>query len=308
MVKHFTSLACLGILALSCSSKSGGADTGGNNVGGGCTFDCATGGSSNGNAGSGNGGDGNGSNAGSGNGSGTTNLVGGKTTATADILSQIESAACAGTSSELEVNPALLEFVVDVSGSMKDVQYNGTDGVSSKWQVTQAALSDAILNGLPDNTGVGILFFPNMYTTPNTNTTPIDVSNCVNTAAIIPVAPLGAASANTAQRAAIAQGLSSALPAGGTPTQDAYDYAYSSVMTAVQPNAYSFMTPFMVLITDGQPTIAAGCEGTGAECSPVPTAPIIADIAAAFNGTPTVKTFIIGSPGSDAQSCTGEDG
>ncbi len=281
MVKHFTSLACLGILALSCSSKSGGADTAGN-VGGGCTFDCATGGSSNGNAGSGNGGDGNGSNAGSGNGSGTTNLVGGKTTATADILSQIESAACAGTSSELEVNPALLEFVVDVSGSMKDVQYNGTDGVSSKWQVTQAALSDAILNGLPDNTGVGILFFPNMYTTPNTYTTPIDVSNCVNTAAIIPVAPLGAASANTAQRAAIAQGLSSALPAGGTPTQDAYDYAYSSVMTAVQPNAFSFMTPFMVLITDGQPTIAAGCEGTGAECSPVPTAPIIADIAAAF--------------------------
>ena len=128
------------------------------------------------------------------------------------------------------------------------------------------------------------------------------VTTCVTTSAAIPVAPLGAASANTAQRAAIAQGLSSALPAGGTPTQDAYDGPLpSGVLPAVQ--TYGFFTPFMVLITDGQPTIAAGCEGTGAECSPVPTAPIIADIATAFAGSPTtplVKTFIIGSPGSDA--------
>ncbi len=279
-----------GGVASNLSTSSMGAGTGG--VGGGLFV--GTGGSVN-NAGD----------AGSNNGTGCTNLTGGQTIATADILARIENNACAGTSSELEVNPALLEFVVDVSGSMNDTVYNGSNG-QSKWAVTQAALANAILNGLPDYTGVGILFFPNMSTVPNTNTTPQDVTNCVNTIAAIPVAPLGAASANTAQRALIAQGLSNALPAGGTPTEDAYDYAYNSgVIPALQ--MYGFYTPFIVLITDGQPTIAAGCEGTGAECSPAPTAPIIADITAAFNGTPTVKTFIIGSPGSDAQSCTGQD-
>ena len=185
--------------------------------------------------------------------------------------------------------------------SILNLIYNG----QTKWQVTQAALSNAILNVLPDNTGVGILFFPDEATVANRNTTAIDITNCVKTSAAIPVAPLGPA--GSAQRSAIATGLSGATVAGGTPTEDAYDYAYrNGVLTAMA--TYGYFTPFMVLITDGQPTIALGCEGTGGECYPTPSAPIVADIATAFANTPPVKTFVIGSPGSDEQSCTGDDG
>ncbi len=292
MLKYFSSLACLGIMAIGCASKNNGTD-GNGSTGGTCTFGCAQN-----QGGAGNGIDG-GNNAGSGN----PNLKGGKTVATADILAAIADTACAGTSSELEVPPALLEFVVDVSGSMTDIPKGSTG--QNKWQITQAALSNAINNGLPERTGVGMLFFPNMNTVPNHNTTPIDITNCVNTSALIPAAPLGAA--GSTQRAAIASGLANASVAGGTPTDDAYEYAYASgVIPAMQ--TYGYFTPFMVLITDGQPTISLGCEGTGQTAYPVDWHPIVTDIATAFSNQPLVKTFIIGSPGSEAQSSTGADG
>ena len=246
MLKYFSSLACLGIVAMGCASKNNGTD-GNGSTGGTCTFNCALG---QGGVGAGSGLDA-GNKAGSGNAT-VTNLKGGKAVVTADIIVSISGDACAGTSSELEVPPALLEFVVDTSGSMTDIP---TGSTQSKWTITQAALSNAISTGLPDNTGVGMLFFPNMNTVPNHNTTPIDITNCVNTSALIPAAPLGAA--GSTQRAAIAQGLANAYVAGGTPTDDAYEYAYSSgVIPAMQ--TYGYFTPFMVLITDGQPTISAG--------------------------------------------------
>ena len=236
-------------------------------------------------------------------------LNGGKTVATADILAAIEDQACAGSNSELETNPALLEFVIDVSGSMTDIPAGSTG--QNKWQITQAALSDAIQNELPNETGVGILFFPNMNTVPNHNDTAVPpgpalpTDTCVNTNAIIPVAPLGAA--GSAQRTAVAQGLTNALVAGGTPTDDAFEYAYNNGVVPAM-NTYGYFTPFMVLITDGQPTILLGCEGTGETAHPVDWHPIVNDIASIFAGSPTVRTFIIGSPGSEAQSSTGADG
>ncbi len=293
MFKYVTSLTCLGVIALSCASKNGAEGNG--NTGGACSFNCGQGG-----IGAGNSLDG-GNNAGSGNGS-NSNLKGGKAVVTADIIAAITADACAGTSSELEVPPALLEFVIDTSGSMTDIPTGSTE---SKWTITQRALGNAISTGLPDNTGVGMLFFPNMNTVPNHDTVPHLVSDCVNTSALIPAAPLGAA--GSAQRAAIAQGLANAYVAGGTPTDDAYEYAYASgVLPAMQ--TYGYFTPFMVLITDGQPTISLGCLGTGQTAYPVDWQPIVDDIKSAFNNVPLVKTFIIGSPGSEAQSSTGADG
>jgi hypothetical protein len=237
-----------------------------------------------------------------GSGSGVT-VAGGISILTPDLSAAITYSACASWSSELQVPPALLEFVVDVSGSMTDIPKGSTG--QNKWQITQAALNNAINNGLPDNAGVGILFFPDMNTVPNHNTSPIDVTNCVNTSAMIPAAPLGAA--GSTQRAAIASGLANAYVAGGTPTNDAYDYAYASgVIPAMQ--TYGYFTPNLVLITDGQPTIALGCEGTGQTAYPVDWHPLVSDVTTAFKNTPAVRTFVIGTPGSEAQSSTSADG
>jgi hypothetical protein len=285
---YFTSLACLSILALGCGSNNNGVE-GNGTTGGTCSYGCGIGGA-------GYGGDGGVA------GNGNSSLTGGKTIASADLLASLNKDACSGWSSELEPPTALLEFVVDVSGSMTDIPKNSTQ---NKWQITQAALSNAINTGLTDRTGVGMLFFPNMNTKPNHNTAPIDITNCVNTAAMVPAAPLGPV--GSTQRSSIAQALTNAYVAGGTPTDDAYDYAYASgVIPAMQ--TYGYFNPFMVLITDGQPTISLGCEGTGQTAYPVDWHPIVNDIKTAFSNNPLVKTFIIGSPGSEAQSSTGADG
>jgi hypothetical protein len=147
--------------------------------------------------------------AGSGNTGDASALTGGMTLATDAQLQSISSQACSRWSSDVEVPPAFLYVVIDVNGSMNDPA-PGPSG-QSKWQVTQAALANAIGNQLSDNTGVGILFFPNMDTVPNHNTTPIDISNCVNTSAAIPVAPLG--TAGSQQRSLLAQSLANAWPA-----------------------------------------------------------------------------------------------
>jgi hypothetical protein len=54
---------------------------------------------------------------------------------------------------------------------------------------------------------------------------------------------------------------------------------------------------FVVLITDGIPTFSLGCVGDGQADDPVDSAPLVdAARAAAANG---IRTFVIGSPGSD---------
>jgi hypothetical protein len=212
--------------------------------------------------------------------------------------------ACTGWSSEGENSPALIDFVVDTSGSMKDPAPNTTDG-RSKWAITSEALQNAIA-GLPSMTGVGLLLWPNMPTV--TNTDPQDISVCVNTSAMVPIAPLGPLGSD--QRNNLDLALARVTPVGGTPMADAYNYAleYGMVASTLAGKRY------MVLITDGQPTLDQNCVGTGLEIRPVPFQPVLTSIAAAWDtvppgGTPLyVKTFVIGSPGSEHQSSTGADG
>lgn len=234
-------------------------------------------------------------------------LAGGKTICTAELLDQIKDAACSGWSSELEVAPSLLEFVVDTSGSMLEL---APQSKLSKWSVTRDALAAAIDDFLPDETAVGVLFYPNQATIPNplaedTNSQPLPVSECVNISAMVGVAPVGAQ--GSAQRAALALGLASAQPAGGTPTDDAYVYALNyGLLPAIK--SYAPYIPYIVLVTDGQPTILQGCKGTGDTLHPVDWHPIVQHIGEAAAARNVVKTFIIGTPGSNAQSATGDDG
>src|ERR1039457_6067974 len=111
---------------------------------------------------------------------------------------------------------------------------------------------------------------------------------------MIPIGLLGAA--GSAQRTALAAGITAAQAAGGTPTDDAYEYELANNMNNCQLPGQRFM----VLITDGQPTFLKGCFGTGQTSNPVDYTPVVNAITGAWNNNapnPAVKTFIIGSPG-----------
>ncbi len=206
-------------------------------------------------------------------------------------LADLRNAACAKDSAATEALPSVIEFVIDTSGSMND-KAPGTN--QSKWTVTRNALRTA-MDALPPTTAVGALYFPAMDTTASTpagdmTDPPRDPSACVNMSGDVPIAPLGAA--GSMQRTAITDSLNAARPAGGTPTDDAYVLATTALKAATFPG-----NRYLVLITDGQPTFLSGCRGTGNTSDAVDPRPIIADVTTAMSAG--LKTFIIGSPGSE---------
>ncbi len=234
-----------------------------------------------------------------GNGSG---LSGGLVPITLAQWDQINDAACAGTSEELEAPRYLLEFVVDTSSTMADVAPNSNG--KSKWAIARDALAAAV-DSYPDNTAVGLLLYPNQPTVPNESYAPLSVKNCVNVAAAVSPQALGAA--GSAQREAIASGLAAATIQGGKPTEDAYLYALNVPMSSdALNNAARGYQPIVVLITDGTPTIALGCEGSGQSAEPVDPQPIIQDISAAWTGD-SINTLVIGLPSSPGSADAGPD-
>lgn len=227
----------------------------------------------------------------SGGGTGVQN--GGTRTLTPEQITQIRGSACAGWSTEGEQLPAILQLVVDVSGSMDDPAPGGR---GSKWQVTQGALRDAI-TGLPASTGVGMLYYPN-GSTPASNSAG-NVSRCINVGAMVATNLLGAAGAP--HRQTVLNSLSQPRPANYTPTHDAYHHALEVGLKPVQSSA----PKFMLLITDGAPTMSFGCVRPNNGVMDMPTEPIIAAVAAAR--TAGIRSFIIGSPGSEESSESNTD-
>jgi Mg-chelatase subunit ChlD len=274
-------LISLAVLAFACGSKD---DDAGHAAGGkGGKGTGATGGSSviavtGGTTGSGASSTGGTSSGGSANGSGDT-----KKTA-ADLRAN----ACNGWSSEPELLPVVLMLVVDNSGSMDDRPNNAQQG-GTKWEITRDALA-ATVDTMPATAGVGVLYFPNMNTSGSDVERPVD--QCVNIDAMIPIAVLG--DAGSQQRQTIARSLDNTRPRGSTPTHDAYDYALVHGMQASKLTG----NRFMLLITDGAPTLKKGCQGGGMPNTPQPTQPIIDEVLVARQSG--VRSFIIGSPGSES--------
>jgi hypothetical protein len=172
----------------------------------------------------------------------------------------IRGKSCAGWSSEPELLPTVLQLVVDVSGSMS-MRADST-GNRSKWDITQEALHAAV-GQLPATSAVGVLYYPNRNTEDSDE--PQDVSACVNTSALIPIAPLG--DQNAPHRERILESIEDAESDGLTPTHNAYAYALENGLRASDETG----NRFMLLFTDG--IFGARQEG--------------------------VRTFIIGSPGSE---------
>src|SRR5690606_14894119 len=125
-----------------------------------------------------------------GNGGGSQNegpRDGGTQPLTPEQVTALETSSCAGWKTEVESLPALLQLVVDVSGSMNEEAPGPGD--ESKWELTREALRDA-LDGLPDTTGVGVLYYPNRDTSRSSR--PREITACVRTNELIPMALLGA--------------------------------------------------------------------------------------------------------------------
>jgi hypothetical protein len=191
-------------------------------------------------------------------------------------------------SQEVELGPQALivELVVDTSASM-DQMAPGTN--VTKWEVTRDVLQ-SLIDSLPASLAMGLLLYPNRTDLPMSDT-PSDVSACVDTDASIPIAPLGAVT--SLQRSEIEYILRNASPGGGTPTYDAYSLAVEALDAAALPGL-----PLAVLITDGEPTYAPGCVGSPPD--PVSPQPIIDAIAE--TRASGIRTYVIGSPGSETSA------
>jgi hypothetical protein len=187
-----------------------------------------------------------------------------------------EGATCAGQTVGAESLPAVLELLVDTSGSM-DEDAPGTRG--SKWTVTRGALLDAVAV-MPPETSVGVTFYPNV---------PNDNDPCFDRQSAVAIDVLGLTASR--QRQAVAAAFQRQAPQGGTPTHDAYRYAISQALESMGGSRY------IVLITDGVPTYSVGCVGTGRQQNAVDSTPLIAEASAAL--TQGIRTFVIGSPGSE---------
>jgi len=228
--------------------------------------------------------------------------AGGLVTLTPDQVAAINDNACDGWSVEPETKPAVLEFVVDTSLSMNEVPgaaaqptQPGRPGAAgaggpTKWQSTRDALK-SVISTLPDSLAVGLFFFPNMAN--QANTRPAAPNSCVNTRAGTAPALLTAA-----QKAVLIAALDSTSPNGWTPTDGAYQHALE---TAILPTKLAG-DRYILLITDGQPTLRLDCTSSGngigpGGANPVESQPIIDHVAAALGQG--VRTFLIGSPGSE---------
>lgn len=218
---------------------------------------------------------------------------GGTIPLTSEQVEAIQTAECTGWNGEGEELPAVLQLVVDVSGSMSE-DAPGAPRNTSKWQVTRSALVSA-LESLDERISVGLLLYPNV----GNRGRPSQQSglSCIDTSRMIPIAPLG--QANSGHRATLLEALDEARVGDYTPTHDAYEYALENSLEPYQTSAKKFM----LLITDGAPTYSRGCSNRSNDG--VPPGPIIDAIATANDaGT---STFLIGSPGSESSVETGTD-
>lgn len=184
---------------------------------------------------------------------------------------------CVGQTAGTEAVPAVLQLVVDTSGSMDRDAPGSRD---SKWVVTRRALLGAV-EEMPASTSVGVVFYPDQ---------PITAGACFDNEADVAIAALGAP--GSAQRRQVERALERQTPDGGTPTHDAYRYAHRELAASAAIGAR-----FTVVITDGTPTFSLGCVGTGLVSDPVDPAPLVTEAAEARRAG--VSTFVIGSPGSE---------
>jgi hypothetical protein len=187
------------------------------------------------------------------------------------------SQVCVGQEAGTELAPSTVELLVDTSLSMNE---NAPGSRRSKWLETRDVMLDGV-DLMPGTTSVGVVFYPDVE---------VGATPCFDSQEDVAIQTLGSSSSE--QRTQIRDAFSRESPRGSTPTHDAYRYALARLASATQPGPR-----FLVLITDGTPTYALGCEGSGQQNDPSDPTPLIPEAASALGRG--IKTFVIGSPGSE---------
>jgi hypothetical protein len=194
---------------------------------------------------------------------------------------QMNAAACQGWQGEAESGPAVLEFQVDITGSMGE-QAPSTGG-QSKLAATQTALPQAFAN-LPATWAVGLTFFNR----PN---------GCYQGRQAVPIAPL-----TQAQQTALSTAVRNQSANGYTPTEAAYLFALGQVQNWNATPDYTSSHRYVVLVTDGIPTVDRdGCTlGSGPQncITDAEYSHLIATVGSQTAAT-GIKTFVVGVPGSE---------
>lgn len=226
-------------------------------------------------------------------GGGMSTFDGGATPLTPEEAEAIRTQQCASWVTEVEVVPTMLQLVVDVSSSMNEKAPGSPD--KSRWDIARAALLEAVVGvggeGLPATVSAGLLLFPNLQT--GVSTMPQDPGLCVNREPMVLPDELGPI--DSAQRQRIREGIEGAQLLQSTPTYDAYDIALTESLLPTKFGGQKFM----LLITDGEPTVNGECwtqsGGINGGVDPQPIVDMIENAATEED----VKTFLIGVPGSE---------
>lgn len=225
-------------------------------------------------------------------GNGNGNLDGGREILSDDEVEDLTKESCTGNKYEGEVLPSVIQLVIDVSSSMRSTAPGST---LSKWEVTRDLLLEGIVGvegtGLPPSVGVGMLFYPNRTDIVQTEE-PQDVSACVNVDEFVAPQLLGGRDAS--HRELVRTSIQNAITETWTPTHDAFRYALREGLLQKEVTAPN---KFMLLITDGTPTFSLDCTQPNGVTNGVDPEPIVDEVA--YAASQGVRTFLIGSPGSE---------
>jgi Mg-chelatase subunit ChlD len=194
--------------------------------------------------------------------------------------------ACATSSDRTEALPPVVQLVVDTSGSMDwppgwaptspdDSKPPG----ATKWEITREALLASVAS-LAGDIALGASFYPSVQQEGDT---------CLANDVAVPIALLGPS--GSAARSGWESELSAVVPVGATPTHGAYLFGLAQLVASKLPG-----NQVILLITDGTPTCTLDCVCTE-DNLPVDSQPLIDEAAQAFDSG--VRTFVIGSPGSE---------
>jgi len=226
-------------------------------------------------------------------GGGKSTFDGGATPLTPEEADVIRTQQCASWATEVEIVPTMLKLVVDISSSMNEKAPGAPN--RSRWDIAREALLEAVVGvggeGLPATVSAGMLLYPNLQT--QLSNMPQDPGLCVNREPMVPPAELGPS--DSAQRRRIREAIEGAQLLTSTPTFDAYDIALNESLLPARFGGRKFM----LLITDGEPTVQGQCwTESGGISGGVDPQPIVDMIEAAATDE-DVKTFLIGVPGSE---------
>jgi hypothetical protein len=197
---------------------------------------------------------------------------------------------CAETYGEAQAKPPIIEITVDNTESMSSTAPS-TNGLT-KMAATRAALAAAFPR-IPAGYAVGMTYY-------HVNNGP-----CNDAVQAVPIAPMTAA-----QVAALTNSINTQRQIQMTPSEDAWRYASGYVQAfAGLPANYAASNRYVVVLTDGVPTLGQNCTDT-AGCdlgvSEAQYQTYINAVAGAYAAG--LQTYVIGVPGSentDQVTCNG---